>query len=47
MDRIFYNCGHGHYGLTHAATSAKILCKLLDDSADYTEHEGLSINRFL
>ena len=47
MDRIFYNCGHGHYGLTHAATSAKILCKLLDDSSDYTEHEGLSINRFL
>jgi D-amino-acid dehydrogenase len=47
MDRIFYNCGHGHYGLTHAATSAKILCKLLVDSADYTEHEGLSINRFL
>ena len=29
MDRVFYNCGHGHYGLTHAASSAKILCKLL------------------
>ncbi|MFT5657033.1 MAG: D-amino-acid dehydrogenase [Gammaproteobacteria bacterium] len=28
-DRIFYNCGHGHYGLTYAASSARILCDLI------------------
>ena len=47
MDRVFYNCGHGHYGLTHAASSAKILCKLLVGDNSSSEQKGLSINRFL
>ena len=45
MNRIFYNCGHGHYGLTHAATSAKLLCKLLEDN-DLDKAKAFSIDRF-
>jgi len=41
MNRIFYNCGHGHYGLTHAATSAK----LLEDN-DLDKAKAFSIDRF-
>ena len=29
IDRVFYNCGHGHYGLTHAVSSERLLCELL------------------
>ena len=47
MNRVFYNCGHGHYGLTHAASSAKILCKLILGDNSCSEQQGLSINRFL
>ncbi len=46
MKRVFYNCGHGHYGLTHAATSAKLLCKLLEGH-DLNELKAFSIGRFL
>ena len=46
MKNVFYNCGHGHYGLTHAASSAKILCKLLAGDKLSSEQKGLSINRF-
>jgi len=47
MDRVFYNCGHGHYGLTHAATSAKLLCSLLEGEQKLSEIKALSIDRFL
>ena len=47
MDRVFYNCGHGHYGLTHAATSAKLLCNLLEGEQKLSEIKALSIERFL
>ena len=47
MDRIFYNCGHGHYGLTHAATSAKLLCNLLAGDQNLSEIKAFSIDRFL
>ena len=47
IDRVFYNSGHGHYGLTHAATSANLLCNLIEGEQNLTEIEALSIDRFL
>lgn len=44
--RVFYNCGHGHYGLTHAATSARLLCTLLTGGGTSPEHQAYSIERF-
>ena len=44
--RVFYNCGHGHHGLTHAATSAKLLCNLLANEHNLSESSLFSINRF-
>jgi D-amino-acid dehydrogenase len=46
LHRVFYNCGHGHYGLTHAATSARLLCALLAAEGTSPEHQAYSINRF-
>jgi D-amino-acid dehydrogenase len=46
-DRVFYNSGHGHYGLTHAATSANLLCNLIEGEQNLTEIKALSIDRFL
>lgn len=45
-NKVFYNCGHGHYGLTHAATSAHIICNLLSAQDTSTEYKAYSINRF-
>ena len=47
IDRVFYNSGHGHYGLTHAATSANLLFNLIEGEQNLTEIEALSIDRFL
>lgn len=47
IDRVFYNSGHGHYGLTHAATSANLLYNLMEGEQNLTEIEALSIDRFL
>ena len=47
LDRVFYNCGHGHYGLTHAATSAKLVCDLLTNNQNLSVSSLFSINRFL
>ena len=47
IDKVFYNCGHGHYGLTHAATSAKLLCSLIEGEQNSNEIKALSIDRFL
>ena len=47
MNRVFYNCGHGHYGLTHAATSAKLVCDLLTDDQNLSVSSLFSINRFI
>jgi len=44
-DRVFYNCGHGHYGLTHAARSAKMLTSLISDDPDPAT-EMYTITRF-
>ena len=46
-DRVFYNTGHGHYGLTHAATSANLLCNLIEGESNSTEIKAFSIDRFL
>ena len=43
---VFYNCGHGHYGLTHAATSARLLCELLAGDGDLPAQQAYSIERF-
>ena len=46
--RILYNCGHGHYGLTHAATSAQIISKLIQTSSYGQEQfKPYSVTRFL
>ena len=47
MNRVFYNCGHGHYGLTHAATSARLVCDLLADDQNLSVSSLFSINRFM
>jgi len=47
MNRVFYNCGHGHYGLTHAATSARLVCDLLADDQNLSVSSLFSINRFI
>jgi D-amino-acid dehydrogenase len=44
--KIFYNCGHGHYGLTHAATSARILTELISDSSKDEKYRPYAITRF-
>jgi D-amino-acid dehydrogenase len=44
--RVFYNCGHGHYGLTHAATSARLLCDLVTGDGNLPEYQAYSIDRF-
>ena len=46
-DRVFYNTGHGHYGLTHAATSANLLYNLIEGEPNSTEIKAFSIDRFL
>jgi len=44
--RVYYNCGHGHYGLTHAATSARLLCALVSAESSLPEHRAYLIGRF-
>ncbi len=44
--RVYYNCGHGHYGLTHAASSARLLSTLLTERECTREHAAYSIARF-
>ncbi len=46
MPGVFYNCGHGHYGLTHAATSARILAELLSNKPEDERYRQYSIIRF-
>lgn len=46
IDRVFYNCGHGHYGLTHAATSANILTDLIGNESELKKYDAYSIERF-
>jgi D-amino-acid dehydrogenase len=45
-DSVFFNCGHGHYGLTHAAASAHILGGLVDGSQVPRAHTAYAIGRF-
>jgi D-amino-acid dehydrogenase len=47
LNRVFYNCGHGHYGLTHAATSAKLMCDLITNNQNVSNSRLFSIDRFL
>jgi D-amino-acid dehydrogenase len=45
-NRVYYNCGHGHYGLTHSATSASILADLIGDSSKGEKYRSYAITRF-
>lgn len=45
-NRVFYACGHGHYGLTHAATSANILVDLIGGESDAEKYKAYSVARF-
>ena len=44
--RILYNCGHGHYGLTHATGSALRVLDLILDGEKF-DHDHFSIQCFL
>jgi D-amino-acid dehydrogenase len=44
--RLFYACGHGHYGLTHAAVSARIMAELISGEAREEDYAGYSLQRF-
>lgn len=45
-DRVFYNCGHGHYGLSFCALSANILCGQIEGGPLPEPHRAFDINRF-
>lgn len=45
-DRVFYNCGHGHYGLSHCAISASILGGLIAGGQIPDTHKAYTIKRF-
>jgi D-amino-acid dehydrogenase len=44
--RIFYNCGHGHYGLSFASSSARILSDLISGENVEDAYQHYSIRRF-
>jgi D-amino-acid dehydrogenase len=44
--RIFYNCGHGHYGLSFAASSARILGDLISGENFDNAYHYYSIQRY-
>ncbi|HQZ13198.1 MAG TPA: FAD-binding oxidoreductase [Devosia sp.] len=43
--RVFYAVGHGHYGLSNSAKTAKFVTELIADGADET-YRAFSIRRF-
>lgn len=45
-ERVFYNCGHGHYGLSYSAISANILCGQIDGTPIPDPHKAYAIRRF-
>ena len=45
-ERVFYATGHGHYGLTHAAKSARIIADLVSGEAGDSDYAAYSIARF-
>lgn len=45
-DRVFYNCGHGHYGLSNSATSARILGTLIAGAEQPPAHRTFTLRRF-
>lgn len=44
--RIFYNCGHGHYGLSFSASSARIVGDLISGENFDNAYQRYSIQRF-
>lgn len=43
--RVFYAVGHGHYGLSNSAMTAKFVTELIADGAD-ERYRAFSIRRF-
>lgn len=43
---VWFNCGHGHWGLTQAASSAKVLVNLFEQDAQSNEANPFSASRF-
>ena len=46
VDGVFYATGHGHLGLTHAATTAKLMGDLVEQRKPNHDMSALSIARF-
>ena len=46
IDGVFYATGHGHLGLTHAATTAKLMGDLVEKRHPDHDMSPLSISRF-
>lgn len=46
MNGVFYATGHGHLGLTHAATTARLMGDLVDQKQGDHDMSPLSITRF-
>ena len=44
--RIFYATGHGHYGLSYAAKSARIMADLISGKASDSRYSAYSMRRF-
>jgi D-amino-acid dehydrogenase len=44
--RVFYNCGHGHYGLSFAASSARIVSDLISGESFDNAYKYYSVQRF-
>ena len=44
--RVYYNCGHGHYGLSFAASSARIVSDLISGENGDNAYQYYSIQRF-
>ncbi|WP_052248993.1 NAD(P)/FAD-dependent oxidoreductase [Leisingera sp. ANG-Vp] len=45
-NRVFYNCGHGHYGLSNSATSARILGSLIAGEEQPPANRAFTLRRF-
>jgi D-amino-acid dehydrogenase len=46
-DRIFYAFGHGHYGLTHAPTTGKLIADLVSATPTMIDTKQFSADRFM
>ena len=43
--RVFYAVGHGHYGLSYSAKTARFMTEIIAEGAD-ERYRGFSMRRF-